>query len=111
MKDLAIGNGISEGKKNDLISDFEISLTVQQTSELTGLSEHNLRYYERVGLLNPVSRETNSRHRRYSAVDISRIQSLACLRLVGMSLEDMRRYFEKAENGKTAAPELREILS
>jgi hypothetical protein len=31
-------------------------LTVQQAAEQTGLSEHTLRYFERVGLLLPVDR-------------------------------------------------------
>ncbi len=32
------------------------TLTVQEASEFTGLSAHTLRYYERIGLIEPVAR-------------------------------------------------------
>lgn len=87
----------------------DFSLTVQQTAERTGLSEHTLRYYERAGLLDPVRRHDSSRHRRYSAADLARIQTLACLRATGMPLDQMRRYFDAAQ-GPTAAPQLIALL-
>jgi DNA-binding transcriptional MerR regulator len=88
----------------------ELSLTVQQTAERTGLSEHTLRYYERAGLLDPIRRHDSSRHRRYSASDLARIQTLACLRATGMPLDQMRRYFDLAAQGSSAAPELIALL-
>ncbi|MFX6218411.1 MerR family DNA-binding transcriptional regulator, partial [Acinetobacter baumannii] len=39
------------------------SLTIAQAADATGLSVHTLRYYERIGLLDPVERRDN-RHRR-----------------------------------------------
>jgi DNA-binding transcriptional MerR regulator len=83
---------------------------VQETAERTGLSEHTLRYYERAGLLSPVRRDGSSGHRRYSAEDVARISTLACLRATGMPLEQMRRYFTLAARGRMAAPELRALL-
>ena len=88
----------------------DFSLTVEQTAERTGLSEHTLRYYERAGLLEPVRRHDSSRHRRYSAADLARIQTLACLRATAMPLAQMRRYFELAAKGAAAAPELIALL-
>jgi DNA-binding transcriptional MerR regulator len=32
------------------------TLIIQQVAEATGLSEHTRRYYERVGLIHPISR-------------------------------------------------------
>ena len=74
-------------------------LTVQETAERTGLSEHTLRYYERAGLLTAVRRDGSSGHRRYSADDVARISTLACLRATGMPLDQMRRYFTLAAEG------------
>lgn len=79
--------------------------TVQQAAALTGLSEHNLRYYERVGLLEPIHRDTSSGHRRYSPGDLVRCETLTCLRAAGLSLDEMRRYFELRSLGAEAAPE------
>jgi len=84
--------------------------TVQETAELTGLSEHTLRYYERIGLITPVRRASGSRHRRYSTIDLGRIEALACLRMVGMPIEDMRRYGELAFEDARNAPELLRIM-
>jgi MerR family transcriptional regulator, aldehyde-responsive regulator len=78
--------------------------SVQQAARLTGLSEHTLRYYERAGLLQPVRRQASSRHRRYTADDIARLSTLACLRAAGMPLDQMRRYFELLQQGASAAP-------
>ncbi len=85
-------------------------LTVQQAAIRTGLSEHTLRYYERAGLLEPVGRQTSSRHRRYSEADVARLTTLACLRATGMPLDEMRRYFVLAARGRAAAPELQQLL-
>ena len=84
--------------------------TVQQVSEITGLSEHTLRYYEKIKLISPVNRQTSSKHRRYTNEDIAKIETLACLRAVGMPIEQMRNYFELAKNGKDAAAELKAVL-
>lgn len=78
--------------------------TVAQAAELTGLSEHTLRYYERARLLAPVRRQSSSRHRRYSGDDVARLRTLACLRAAGMPLEGMRRYFDLLALGERAAP-------
>jgi MerR family transcriptional regulator, aldehyde-responsive regulator len=85
-------------------------LTVQETAERTGLSEHTLRYYERAGLLRAVRRDGSSGHRRYSPEDVARISTLACLRATGMPLDQMRRYFTLAARGRSAANELRGLL-
>lgn len=45
-------------------------LTIQQVTALTQLNEHTLRYYERIGLLDPVNR-ASSGHRRYSTQAIA----------------------------------------
>ena len=60
-------------------------LTIQQVAALTQLSEHTLRYYERIGLLDPVNR-ASSGHRRYSTGDIAWIEFLTRLRTTGMPI-------------------------
>jgi DNA-binding transcriptional MerR regulator len=90
--------------------ELEEAFTIQQAAQLTGLSEHTLRYYERVGLLPPVRRQDSSRHRRYSVADISIIETLACLRAAGLPLEQMRRYIGLMPQGRSAAGKQRELL-
>ena len=56
------------------------TLTIQDVSRRSGLSEPTLRYYEEIGLIGPVSRDERSGHRRYREEDLDTLQALACLR-------------------------------
>jgi DNA-binding transcriptional MerR regulator len=85
--------------------------TVQQAATLTGLSEHTLRYYERIGLIQPVQRQESSGHRRYSPTDLAKLETLACLRATGMPIEQMRRYFELRSRGADAAAAQQALLA
>lgn len=77
--------------------------TLNEVVQRSGLSEHTLRYYERIGLLDSVQRDRSSGHRRYTAKDVQSIETLACLRTTGMSIDDMRKYFALLKDGKAAA--------
>jgi DNA-binding transcriptional MerR regulator len=67
-----------------------IALTIQGVSRRSGLSEPTLRYYEEIGLIGPVARDASSGHRRYRTEDLDVLQALACIRELGVSIEDMR---------------------
>jgi len=76
--------------------------TLQEVVVRSGLSEHTLRYYERIGLLEQVERDHSSGHRRYTAEDLQVIEVMACLRATGMSIDNMRRFIELARQGQAA---------
>jgi len=85
-------------------------LTIHEVSRRTGLSEPTLRYYEQVGLLGPVERDPSSGHRRYTEDDVDTLQVLACLRAMGVGIEDMRTYQANRTRGHEAAGEQRDLL-
>jgi len=85
-------------------------LTIQETSRQTGLSEPTLRYYEEVGLIGPIARDNSSGHRRYRETDLDALQALACLRAMGVGIEDMRTYQANRALGHAAAGDQRDIL-
>jgi DNA-binding transcriptional MerR regulator len=91
-------------------------LTIQEVSRRSGLSEPTLRYYEEVGLVGPVDRDTRSGHRRYAGDDLDVLMALACLRALGMGIEDMRTYqanrrrASRGEHGRAVAAEQRDLL-
>ena len=62
-----------------------------------------MRYYERAGLVQPVQRQDSSGHRRCSMEHITKLQTLACLRAAGMSLDQMRLYEELLQEGDAVA--------
>jgi MerR family copper efflux transcriptional regulator len=69
-----------------------------------------LRYYEEVGLIGPIDRDASSGHRRYRDEDLDTLQALACLRAMGMGIEDMRTYQANRARGRAAAAEQRDLL-
>lgn len=87
-------------------------LTIQQMARQSGLSEHPLRYYERIGLLMPVPRDLSSRHQRYSPDTADIVETLACLRAGGtiqlgharQALGDKRGHLCRSECSQPAAP-------
>ncbi|MBZ0295425.1 MAG: MerR family transcriptional regulator [Anaerolineae bacterium] len=85
------------------------NLTIKQVAEVTGLSEHTLRYYERIGLIHSIDRADNT-HRRYSQDDIGWIDFLMKLRATGMSIQDMRIYAQLQRQGDRTLPERVEML-
>jgi DNA-binding transcriptional MerR regulator len=84
-------------------------LTIQQAAALTGLSAHTLRYYERVGLLDPVDRAP-SRHRRYSTADLAWIEFLNRLRATGMPIRQMQQFAALRRQGDRTAHQRRVLL-
>jgi DNA-binding transcriptional MerR regulator len=86
------------------------ALTIQDVSRRSGLSEPTLRYYEQVGLIGPVARNASSGHRRYREQDLDTLQALACLRAMGVGIEDMRTYQANRGRGHEAAGEQRDLL-
>jgi DNA-binding transcriptional MerR regulator len=72
--------------------------TTRETAEKCGLSQHTLRWYERIGLLNRVARTADGR-RRYSDADLDWILLLSRLRATGMPVRDMLRYAELVRSG------------
>lgn len=85
-------------------------LTIQAAARRSGLSEPTLRYYEEVGLIGPIDRDPDRGHRRYREEDLDTLQALACLRAMGVGIEDMRIYQANRALGNAAAGEQRDLL-
>lgn len=86
------------------------ALRIHDVARRTGLSEPTLRYYEEVGLIGPIARDPSSRHRRYREEDVDTLQALACLRAMGIGLEEMRIYHANRKLGHARAGEQRDLL-
>ena len=85
-------------------ADHLAGLSIQEVARRTGFTESALRYYERIGLIDPVPRDSSSSHRRYAVETVDTLEALACLRSTGMSIDDMRTYLDGMAEGLTAAP-------
>jgi DNA-binding transcriptional MerR regulator len=76
---------------------------------MTGLSEHTLRYYERIGLIEGVNRAGNG-HRKYTSTDIGWIEFLKKLRSTGMPIAQMIIFAELTRAGNQTMPDRVDIL-
>ncbi|MFZ0746144.1 MAG: MerR family transcriptional regulator [Terracidiphilus sp.] len=83
--------------------------TIRSMAERCGMTAHTLRYYERVGLIQPVGRAHNG-HRRYSEADEAWIHFLHCMRATNMPIREMQRYAELRELGDSTSLDRRKIL-
>ncbi|MDQ2902467.1 MAG: MerR family transcriptional regulator [Chloroflexota bacterium] len=88
---------------------MEREFSIQQMAELTGLSIDTLRYYERIGLLEPVGRAASG-HRRYRQRDIDWLGLLINLRETGMPIARMLHFAELRRQGDATATERLLIL-
>ena len=83
--------------------------TIRNMAQRCGMTAHTLRYYERVGLIQPVGRARNG-HRRYSEADEAWLHFLHCMRATNMPIRAMQRYAELREMGDATSLERRKIL-
>ncbi len=88
----------------------EATLTIKQMAALSGMSEYTLRYYEKIGLIEPIPREKSSGHRRYNTDTVQIVEAFACLRTSGFSLDDMRRHVRMWKQGDEAAAEQKSLF-
>jgi DNA-binding transcriptional MerR regulator len=79
--------------------------SIGEAAEKCGLSQHTLRWYERIGLVGPVSRGSDGR-RRFSDADLDWLTLITRLRDTGMPVKDMQRYAELVRSGAGVAERL-----
>lgn len=84
-------------------------MTIKEVSEKFGLSSDTLRYYEKIGLLDPVERNSSG-IRDYKDKDLARIQFLKCMRLSGLSIEMLKKYIHLFHEGDHTIVERKMIL-
>ncbi|MEU4835021.1 MerR family transcriptional regulator [Streptosporangium sp. NPDC023615] len=83
--------------------------TPGQVVEETGFSLDTLRYYERIGLLEPIGRNAAGQ-RRFTQQDVGWLGMLRCLRGTGMPIAEMLRFAELTRAGDHTVRERIELL-
>jgi DNA-binding transcriptional MerR regulator len=83
--------------------------SIKEAAAETGVTAHTLRYYERIGLLEPIDREQNGR-RRYAEQDIYSVRFLTMLRATGMPIRDMLVFMQLTRAGDETVSERAELL-
>jgi DNA-binding transcriptional MerR regulator len=72
--------------------------SIREAADKCGLSQHTLRWYERIGLVGPVARGSDGR-RRFTDADLDWLTLITRLRETGMPVSDMQRYAALVRSG------------
>lgn len=69
-------------------------MTIQEVEKLAGMTRANIRFYEKGGLLTPERNEANN-YREYRDLDVEALRKIKYLRMLGISVKDIKRIIEK----------------
>lgn len=83
--------------------------SMKEVTQITGLSEHTLRFYEKQQLIINIKRDSNN-YRLYSDFDIQWIQFLTKVKSTNMPLKDIQKYAELMAIGNSTLAEREEML-
>ncbi len=83
-------------------------MTIKEVSEKYNISADTLRYYEKIGLIMPVTRKNGIRH--YGETELNNVEFVLCMRGAGLPLEVLAKYINLAAEGDSTAEQRRQML-
>lgn len=86
-----------------------LEMTIKEVSEKYNISQDTLRYYERVGMIPPVTR-TGGGIRDYQETDLSWVELAICMRSAGLPVEAMIEYVRLYQEGDQTIPARLQLL-
>lgn len=84
--------------------------TIGKAAEISGLTTHTLRYYDKAGLLPFVGR-TDSGQRSFNDNDIEWLSIITCLKNTGMQIKDIKKYIDWCKQGADTMEKRREMFA
>ncbi len=84
-------------------------MKISEVSKKYDISPDTLRYYEKMGLL-PNVKKNSSGIRDYSEADLGWVEFIKCMRGAGLSIEVLARYIELFNLGDSTREERKNIL-
>ena len=84
-------------------------MKIAEVSERYGITADTLRYYERIGLIQPVNRD-KSGIRDYNEIDLRRVEFIKWMRSAGLPIETLIEYVGLVQQGDGSIKARKEIL-
>lgn len=85
-------------------------MTISEVSRKYELSADTLRYYERLGLLPPVGRDSSG-NRNYTEEDCNWVQFIKAMRGAGISIETLIDYVRLFQQGESTVAARKQLLT
>lgn len=86
-----------------------MSYSISQVAKRFDIEAHTLRYYEKEGLVAP--ERTKSGIRSYNEENIKRLEMAMCLKSTGMSIKEIKLYFDLVDLGESTLEQRLEIFN
>lgn len=84
-------------------------MTITEVSKKLDISADTLRYYERIGLIPPVNRNSSG-VRDYTEEDYNWVHFIKCMRGAGLSIEVLVEYVTMFQRGNSTIKARKELL-
>lgn len=84
-------------------------MIIAKVCKLYDISADTLRYYERIGLIPPVTRGKNGM-RDYQESDLGWVEFIKCMRSAGISIEALIEYVAMFQKGSSTSAARKELL-
>ena len=85
-------------------------MIANEVAKTAGVSANVVRYYSRIGLLNP-TRNPDNGYREYTPQDVIRVRFIRKAKWLGFTLKDVKVILEEADSGKSPCGEVRRIIA
>jgi DNA-binding transcriptional MerR regulator len=82
---------------------------IGELSRKAGIPQHTIRYYERIGLINPPAR-SNTRYRLYSVEDEARLRFIKQAKLFGLTLDEIKMIIDLKAEGVAPCENLKTMI-
>lgn len=84
-------------------------MNIQTFSKLINISSHTIRYYEKIGLIKRIERNSSG-HRYFTSADVLWVEFIKRLKETGMPLKQILQYAELRDIGPSTSETRMKIL-
>ncbi len=81
---------------------------IKEVSEKFGISQDTLRFYEKIGIIRPVTRKNGIR--QYGEKELANIEFVVCMRNAGLPIDALIKYIKLFDKGDETMDERRQLL-
>ena len=84
-------------------------LTVNELAVRSGAPAHVVRYYARIGLIEPASQQDNG-YRLFKPNDVGRLRFIRMAKNLGFTLSEIKEIIHHADCGESPCPDVRRLI-